>query len=86
MAPGKVISSPTDTSLEEAKANHLVNDSRHRVHSRETALYIAKQATVHLIVHSVSGFRLCLCSHSNPVRTTTTLCWETECWATHHWL
>ena len=82
---GKVISNPTDTNLEEAKASHLANDSRHRVNSRVTALYVAWQATVHLTVLSIANFRLCLHSHSNLLRIIT-LSQETECWATHHWL
>ena len=59
MAQNKTLSSRTYTNQKEAKASHLANISRHRVHSRETALYVAKQATVHLTVLSVAGFRLC---------------------------
>ena len=44
-AQGKVICSPTNTSLEEAKASHLAKVSRHRVLSTEIASYVAKQAT-----------------------------------------
>ena len=54
----KRLSSPIDTNKEEAQASHLAKDSRHRVLSRETALYVAKQATVHLTVLSVAGFKL----------------------------
>ena len=85
VVPGKVISSPTDTNLEEAKASHLANDRRHRVLSRETASYVAKQATVHLTVCSVASFKLCFHNRSNLLRITT-LSRETECWATHYWL
>ena len=59
MAQDKALSSQADANQEEAKARHLANISRHRVHSRETALYIAKQATICLIVLSVADFRLC---------------------------
>ena len=41
-APDKAISSQTDTNLDEAKAIHLANVSRHRVHFRETALSVAR--------------------------------------------
>ena len=82
---GQTISSPTNTSLEEAKASHLANDSRHRVPFKEIALYVTRLATVLLIVHSVADSKLCLHSRNNPPRLTT-LSWETECWATHHWL
>ena len=84
-APSPIISSPTDSSPTDAKASHLANDSRHRVPSKETALYVARLATVLLIVHSVANSKLCLCSHNNPLRLTT-LSRETECWATHYWL
>ena len=55
----KALSSQTNTNQEEAKASHPANVSRHRVHSRETALYVAKQATVHLTVLSMADLRLC---------------------------
>ena len=80
-----IISSPTNTSLDKAKASHLAKDSRHRVYSRAIALYVAWLATGLLTVHSVANFRLCLHSRSNPPRLTT-LSRETECCPTHHWL
>ena len=83
--PGPTISSPTNTSLDEAKASHLANDSRHRVPFKGIALYVARLATGLLIVCSMADFWLCLHSRSNPLRLTT-LSWETECWVTHHWL
>ena len=81
----KPLSSQTDTSLEEAKASHLAKDRKHRVFSKGIASFVARQATVPLIVLNVVAFRLCLRSRSNPPKLTT-LSWETECWATHHWL
>ena len=65
--PGQTISSPTDTSLDEAKSSHLAKVSRHRVLSRAIVLYVARLATVLLIVHSMANFRLCLRSHTNPL-------------------
>ena len=38
----KPLSSPIDNNKEEAQASHLANDSRHRVLSRETALFVAR--------------------------------------------
>ena len=66
--PGPTISSPIESSLEGAKASHLANDSRHRVPSKEIALYVARLATVLLIVHSVATSKLCFFSHNNPPR------------------
>ena len=83
--PDPIISSPTDSSLTKTKANHVANDSRHRVPFKRVALYVARLATVLLIVHSVANSKLCLRSRNNPPRLTT-LSRETECWATHHWL
>ena len=83
--PGQTISSPTDTSLDEAKASHLANDSRHRDTFKGIDLYVARLATVLLTVHSMADCRLYLLSLSNPLRITT-LSREIECWATHHWL
>ena len=83
--PGPTISSPTNSSLEGAMASILANDSRHRVPFKGIALYVARLATVHLIVYSVANFRLCLHGHSSPPRLTT-LSQETERWVIHHWL
>ena len=83
--PGPIVSSATATILDKAKASHLANDSRHRVLSKGIALYVARLATVLLIVCSVADSKLCFRSHNNPPRLTT-LSWETECWAIHHWL
>ena len=82
---GQTISSPTDSSPTEAKANYLANDSKHRVPFKEIALYVARLATVLLIVCSVADFRLCLHSRNSPPRLTT-LSRETEHWATNYWL
>ena len=73
--PGQTISSPTASSPAEAKASHLTNNSRHRVPFKEIALYVARLATVLLIVYSVADSILCLRSHNNPLRTAT-LSWE----------
>ena len=81
----KPLSSRTGTSLEEAKASHLANDNMHRVLSKGIVSFVARQATVPLIVLNVVAFRLCLHSHNNQLRITT-LSRETECWAAHHWL
>ena len=56
--PGPTISSPTDSSLEGAKASHLANDRRHRVPSKGIALYVARLAIVLLTVHSMADCRL----------------------------
>ena len=42
MVTDKVISSQTDTNLDEAKTSHLANISRRRVHFKRTALSVAK--------------------------------------------
>ena len=81
---GQTISRPTGNSPTKAKASNLARDSRLRASFRTIALYVARLATVRLIVLSVANFRLCLRSPSNPLRTT--LSREIECWATHHWL
>ena len=68
---GPITISPTDTSLDEARASHLAKDRRHRYSFRAIALYLARLATGLLIVHSVAECRLYLLSPSNPLRTTT---------------
>ena len=51
---GQIISSPTDTGLDETRASHLVKDSRHRDSSRAIALYVARLATGILTVCSMA--------------------------------
>ena len=72
----KPLCSQTNTSLEEAKDSHLANDNKHREPFKEIALYVARLATILLIVHSVADSKPCLRSHNNPPRLTT-FSWET---------
>ena len=81
----KPLRSQIDTNKGEVKASHMANDSRHRVFSKRIASYMARQATVPLIVPNAADFKLCQHSRSNPLRLTT-LSRETKCWATYHWL
>ena len=81
---GQTISRSTDSHPTEAKDSNLATDSRLRDNSRATVLYVAKLATGLLIVCSEADCRPYLLSLCNPPRLTT-LSWETECWATHHW-
>ena len=56
---GQTISRPTDNSPTEAKASNLANDSTYRVPFKEIVLYVARLATMLLIVLSMADFRPC---------------------------